>query len=71
MSIYSETPKRKLYRSRRERTLFGVAGGMAEYLDADPTLVRILLFLGSLLALGPFAPLVYLLLALLIPHRPA
>ena len=71
MSIYSETPRRTLYRSRRERTFFGVTGGMAEYLEADPTLVRILLFFRFLFALGPFAPIVYLLLALLIPHRPA
>ena len=32
---------RRLYRSRTNRMLFGVAGGIAEYLDLDPTLVRL------------------------------
>ena len=32
---------RRLYRSR-DRMLAGVAGGMAEYLDIDPTVIRIL-----------------------------
>jgi phage shock protein PspC (stress-responsive transcriptional regulator) len=35
-------PGRKLYRSRRDRVLAGVCGGLAEYFDVDPTLVRVL-----------------------------
>ena len=31
----------RLYRSRDERVLFGVAGGVADWLDIDPALVRI------------------------------
>jgi phage shock protein C len=31
----------RLYRSRRDRMLAGVAGGLAEMWDADPSLVRI------------------------------
>ena len=33
---------RKLYRSRDEHMISGVAGGTAEYFDADPTLVRLI-----------------------------
>jgi len=35
-------PARKLARSRSDRKIAGVCGGFADYLDLDPTLVRIL-----------------------------
>lgn len=34
--------KKTLYKSRKDRFLFGVCGGLAEYFEVDPTLVRIL-----------------------------
>src|SRR5690606_5394280 len=34
-------PRRRLARSRRDSVIGGVAGGFAEYFDADPTLVRL------------------------------
>lgn len=34
--------KKTLYKSRKNRFLFGVCGGLAEYFEVDPTLVRIL-----------------------------
>ena len=49
--------------------LAGVAGGLAEYLDVDPTLVR----LGWVLAFfvtGPLAVLLYLACALIVPREP-
>ena len=49
--------------------LFGVAGGIAEYLDADPTVVRVLIVL-ALLVLGPVGVLAYLALALIMPKAP-
>ena len=61
--------ERRLYRSDEERMLFGVAGGIAEYLDADPTVVRVLMVL-ALLALGPVGVLAYLALALIVPKAP-
>jgi len=33
--------KKKLRRSKKEKIISGVLGGVAEYLDADPTIVRI------------------------------
>ncbi|MDO4280354.1 MAG: PspC domain-containing protein [Peptococcaceae bacterium] len=33
--------EKKLYRSRTQKMLAGVCGGIAEYFDADPTLVRL------------------------------
>lgn len=32
---------KRLYRSRKERMLGGVCGGIAEYFDVDPTIVRL------------------------------
>jgi phage shock protein PspC (stress-responsive transcriptional regulator) len=60
---------RRLYRSRRDRQLAGVAAGMAEYLEIDPTLVRILWILSAFL--GGFTILLYIILAFVIPLEPA
>ena len=32
---------KKLYRSRHDRMICGVCGGIAEYFDLDPSLVRL------------------------------
>lgn len=44
-------PSRKLTRSRTDQKIAGVCGGFAEYLDVDPTLVRLIwvaaLFMGG------------------------
>jgi phage shock protein C len=65
----NQTEIRRLYRSRQDRVFAGVAGGMAEYFKVDSTLVRVILFL-ALLTAGPFAPIVYIILALIIPEAP-
>ncbi len=57
---------RRLTRSR-DRQLAGVAGGMAEYLDIDPTVIRILWII-VILASGGLALLAYLILALVMPQ---
>ena len=59
---------RRLYRSRRDRQLAGVAGGMAEYLQVDPTLVRVLWILSFLL--GGVGILLYIILAFVMPLEP-
>lgn len=59
---------RRLYRSRYDRQLAGVAAGMAEYLDLDPTLVRILWILSALF--GGFTILLYVILAFVMPLAP-
>ncbi len=42
--------KKQLHRSRTEKMIAGVCGGLAEYLDVDPTLVRVVWVFVSLLA---------------------
>jgi len=59
---------RRLYRSRRNQVVGGVAGGVAEYFDIDPTIVRIAwALLGMAWGTGI---LVYLICWLVIPLNP-
>ena len=48
------TPKR-LVRSRDNRWLGGVCGGVAEYLGVDANLVRLVVVLGTVLGFGSLA----------------
>ena len=59
---------RRLYRCRRDRQLAGVAAGMAEYLELDPTLVRILWIVSAFF--GGFTILLYIILAFVMPLEP-
>ncbi|MEW6723546.1 MAG: PspC domain-containing protein [Bacillota bacterium] len=59
---------RRLYRSTRERMFFGVAGGMADYFDIDPVLVRLGWVLIGLV--GGLGILAYFLCAIFIPENP-
>jgi phage shock protein C len=59
---------RKLYRSRTDRRIAGVCGGLAVYFNIDPTLVRLLAVLGLVFVGGTFWA--YLILMLVIPEEP-
>lgn len=59
----------RLYRSRTERVLFGVAGGMARYFRLDPSIVRLLWVL--LVLAGGAGILLYIVAAFVIPEEPA
>jgi phage shock protein C len=60
--------QRRLYRSRKERMLFGVCGGLAQYFNLDPVLVRLgFLLFGLGTGVGFIA---YLVLAIVVPERP-
>src|SRR3990170_4028349 len=59
----------RLYRSRDERMIAGVAGGLAERLDLDPSLVRII-WAVLVLATGFLALLVYVVMAIVVPKEP-
>lgn len=68
-----EAPSKKtssrLLRSRTDKKLFGVCGGIAEYLNLDPTLVRVAFVIATLMSFGPLV-LAYLALAFVIPKEP-
>ena len=59
---------RRLYRCRDNRILAGVAGGVAEYFDLDPTAVRVLWFLS--IFLGGLGILLYIGMAIIVPNEP-
>ena len=59
----------RLYRSRDDRMITGVAGGVAEQLDADPSLIRIVWTVLIVLT-GGLALLVYIVMAVVVPERP-
>ncbi|MGB8644565.1 MAG: PspC domain-containing protein [Anaerolineae bacterium] len=59
---------RRLYRDTRQAMVGGVCAGLAEYLNFDPTIVRLIFVLMALL--GGHGILVYLILWLVIPPAP-
>jgi phage shock protein PspC (stress-responsive transcriptional regulator) len=59
---------KKLYRSRSERMIAGVCGGVGEYFDLDPTLVRLGFVIFSIPF--PFMVLAYLIMMVVIPNEP-
>lgn len=67
--MQEESSPRRLYRSRREKMVAGVAGGLAQYIDIDPVLIRLaFVFFAFTGALGLLA---YIALAIVMPERPA
>jgi phage shock protein C len=59
--------QKRLTRSRDERMLAGVCGGLAEYLGMDPTIVRLLAVLLGVFSAGT-ALIAYLIAAIIIPE---
>lgn len=59
--------QKKLTRSTTNRTIFGVCGGLAQYFDIDPTIVRLVWVLGTLLSVG-LGLIGYIAAALIIPE---
>ncbi|MGN0162660.1 MAG: PspC domain-containing protein [Candidatus Ornithomonoglobus sp.] len=59
---------KRLYKSRYDRKLFGVCGGIAEYFNVDSTWIR--LAWAVLVCLFGTGVLVYILAALILPDSP-
>ncbi len=59
--------EKRLLRSSRDRMIAGVCGGLADYMNLDPTLVRIV-FIVLTLVTGGFFGVVYLLLWVVMPE---
>jgi len=61
---------KKLYRSRKNKVLGGVCGGLGEYFSIDPTIIRVVFVI--LLLPGGFPGLIpYLILWIVVPPEPA
>lgn len=61
--------RRGLYRSRTDSIIGGVSGGIANYLNTDPTLIRIIFVLLAIFGGGGL--LIYLILWIAVPIEPA
>ena len=59
---------RRLYRCYHDRRIAGVASGLAEYFDVDPTIVRILWVFSVLF--GGVGLLLYIAMAIIVPMEP-
>ena len=59
--------KKKLYKSRKNKMIGGVCGGLAEYLNMDPTIVRIIS--GILCLVKGLGILVYLIMCIVMPYN--
>jgi phage shock protein PspC (stress-responsive transcriptional regulator) len=59
----------RLYRSRNDRVIAGVAGGLAERLELDPSLVRVVWVILAVVSGGLFL-LVYLVMMVVVPEAP-
>lgn len=55
----------RLFRSRKERIFAGVLGGLAEYMNVDPTLIR-LLYVGLTIFTAIFPGLLFYIIAMFI-----
>jgi phage shock protein C len=61
----ANTVSRRLHRSATDRVVAGVCGGLAEYLEVEPSLVRLAFIVGTLW--GGLGLLIYLVMAIILP----
>jgi phage shock protein PspC (stress-responsive transcriptional regulator) len=59
---------KKLYRNTSNKIIAGVCSGLAEYINIDPTIVRLI---WALIALGGAGIIAYLIAAIIIPEKPS
>jgi len=60
--------QKKLYRSKKDKMIAGICGGIAEYFDVDSTLIRLLTVIFILLGGAGFV--VYIIAWIIIPETP-
>jgi phage shock protein C len=60
---------KKLYRSRQNRWIGGICGGIGEYFDVDPVLIRVAFLLVAILG-WPLLILLYLVMLIIVPIQP-
>ncbi len=58
----------KLYRSRTDRKICGVCGGLAKYFDVDPTIIRVVAV--ASLSCGLLGFWIYIIMAIIVPLEP-
>ena len=66
----SPQPPRRLTRSSKHKIIAGVCGGLAEYFDLDPTVVRVAYVLISIISVAFPGILAYIILMFVMPPPP-
>lgn len=61
---------KKLYRSKTDRQISGVCGGIANYFNIDATIIRLVWVFISIASTGIPGVLIYFVCALVIPEEP-
>ena len=64
------TTPRQLFRSKTNKMIAGVCGGLGEYANMDPTIIRLIAAL-LFFVTGPVVVVAYIVMALIIPEEPA
>ena len=64
----AEEKLKRLYRSKKERMVGGVCGGIAEYLKVDPAVIRLAWIVSTLIGGSGF--LAYIICWIIIPENP-
>jgi phage shock protein C len=64
-----ETTGKRLYRSRAQRMISGVCGGIAEYFEMDVSIIRVLWVIGTIITAG-MGVLIYIVMILAIQESP-
>ena len=62
--------QKRLYKSRENRVIAGVIGGIGEYLGVDPVVLRVLWVAIVVFTVGIPGIIVYLIAAFVIPEKP-
>lgn len=68
MAQSTNQPVKRLYRSRKDRMIAGVCGGLAQYFALDPVWIRLIFILFFLL--GGSALLIYVIMWIIVPNAP-
>lgn len=61
--------QKKLYRSMADKKLCGVCGGIAEYFDLDPTIIRLVWVVMTLFSAAFPGVLAYIICAIIVPQQ--
>ena len=69
-STYVEIPCKKLYRSKINRKISGVCGGLAEYFKIDPTILRVLVVILTFTTFIAPTLISYIIGSVIIPENP-
>ena len=62
---------KRLYKSRTDRKISGVCGGIAEYLNFDSAIIRLIWVLVSVFSAGTIGVVAYIVCAVVLPDAPA